>query len=96
MSTNESNITRPTLETILERINSLEERLNGRMDSLEERLDNRIHSLEERMNARFDELDIKIDRVGSVAYTTHGEMLELRADFRELNKRLQEHFPALS
>ncbi len=74
MSTNDDKVTKPTIETILER----------------------LVTLEERITVRLNELDIKLDRVGSVTHATRAEMLELRADFREWNKRLREHFPALS
>ncbi len=75
-------ITKPTIETVLERLGSLEGRLDARFVTLEERLNNKLGALEER-------LGIRLDRIESVVNTTRGEMLELRAQLRE-------HFPALS
>ena len=51
------------------------------------------------MERRFDELEsrlnVRIDRVESLASTTRGEMLALRADFTELKNSIREHFPAV-
>jgi hypothetical protein len=100
MSTNsDDKVTKPTIETVLERIVSLEERFSGRIDSLEARMNARFDGVDARfgqLDTRLDELDIKLDRVGSAAHSTRGEMLELRADFREWNKRLRERLPALA
>lgn len=74
--------TKPTIETVLERINTLEERINANVDA-------KIAALEER-------LEIRLDRIESLANTTRAEMLGLRADFKELRTQLREHFPALS
>ena len=81
-------VTKPTIETVLERMAAIEERTNQRMDAMEERLNQRIDKLELRLDSRFD-------RVESVANGTRSEMLELRADFRDWRVQLKEHFPAL-
>ena len=81
-------VTKPTIETVLERMAAIEERSNQRMDAMEERLNQRIDKLELRLDSRFD-------RVESVANGTRSEMLELLADFRDWRVQLKEHFPAL-
>ena len=81
-------VTKPTIETVLERIAAIEERSNQRMDAMEERLNQRIDKLELRLDSRFD-------RVESVASGTRSEMLELRADFRDWRVQLKEHIPTL-
>jgi chromosome segregation ATPase len=74
--------TKPTTETVLERISALDKRF-----------DERIGALEKTMNERFDSVDNEIDRVASVAHSTKAEMLTLRADFRELRAQLKEVIP---
>ena len=74
-------VTKPTIETVLERMVGMEERLNQRMDAVEVRLNQRIDGMEKG-------LGVRLDRIESVVHTTRGEMLELRADFRELNIKL--------
>ena len=81
-------VTKPTIETVLERMAAIEERTNQRMDAMEERLNRRIDKLELRLDSRFD-------RVESVASGTRSEMLELRADFRDWRVQLKEHMPTL-
>ncbi len=81
-------VTKPTIETVLERIGAMEERLSQRMDAREERLNQRIDKLELR-------LDSRLDRIESVASGTRSEMLELRADFRDWRVQLREHIPTL-
>lgn len=110
--------TKPTIETVLNRMSAMEERLSVRMDerfdAMEQRLytrmderlsgmDQRLNKLDERMilteqriNQRMskmeERLDSRLDRIESVANTTRGEMLELRADFRDLRSQIREQF----
>src|SRR6185436_637497 len=74
--------TKPTIETVLERISALDKRSESRFDQLEAQ-----------MTARFEQVDTEIDRVASVAHTTKGEMLGLRVEFRELRTQLREVLP---
>lgn len=76
--------TKPTIETVLERIIAFENRLTSRFDQFEKEV-----------AARFDSIDNEIDRVASVAHSTKAEMLTLRADFRELRVQLREGLPVL-
>ena len=92
-------VTKPTIETILERMGAMEERINQRMEAMEERTNQRMGAMEERINQRIDglelRLDSRLDRLESVASRTRSEMLELRADFRDWRVQLKEQFPAL-
>lgn len=65
--------TKPTIETVLERINVLAEE----------------------MRKGFAAINVRLDRVESLAHTTRGEMLALRADFTELRDTLKEHIPSI-
>jgi len=99
--------TKPTIETILERINAfdakfdsridqLESRVDSRIDQLEsrfDRLDNRVDQLESQITDRFEQVYTEIDRVASTVHSTRAEMLALRVDFRELRAQLKEVFP---
>jgi chromosome segregation ATPase len=94
-------VTKPTIETVLERLVALEGRLNTRFDgvdtkfsSLEERLNINLATLEERVNIKLERLDVRFDRLETVANATRGDMLELRTDIRELRGQLRGNFPA--
>ncbi len=62
------NITRPTLDTLLERINAVGEE----------------------MRAGFTAINVQLDRIESLASTTRGEMLSMRADFTEMQNEFRE------
>jgi len=72
--------TKPTLETILERINAVAQTVEG---------------LRAEMEQRFDALDVRLDRIEGVAFETKGNFHTLRADFNELRAALREHFPVV-
>lgn len=74
----DENITKPTIGTLLERMNGMEERLGARLEGLE---------------AKVEGLGDRMDRIESVANLTRGEMLELRTDFRAFRNQLKDQFP---
>ena len=86
-------ITKPTIETVLERISAFENRFVSRFEHFEKKVDERFEHFEKQVAERFDRIDNEIDRVASVAHSTKAEMLTLRADFRELRTRLREVLP---
>ena len=74
--------TRPAIETVLERINALGERMNEgfaaagtRLDKMEGRLD--------RMGERLEQMDTRLDRTQAMVH-------EMRADFREFRAQFNE------
>ena len=67
--------TRPTLETILERINAVAQEL---------------HAFRAETAKALTAVDVRLDRIESLAYTTRGEMLAMRADFIELRDEFRE------
>ena len=67
--------TKPTLETILERINDLRQHMNERFDEQKKTL---------------SDFDVRIDRIEGVVNITRGEMMNLRADFREFKQKVEE------
>ncbi|HEX8146331.1 MAG TPA: hypothetical protein VF591_03930 [Pyrinomonadaceae bacterium] len=88
--------TRPTIETVLERINALGERMNEgfaavgmRLDKMEGRLDRmgeRLDKMDGRLNQmeeHLEQMDMRLDRTQAVAH-------EMRADFREFRARFKE------
>ena len=77
MSDGEASI-RPTIETILERI-----------DALRADMERRIESLHTHVERHFDDLNMRLDRIESVAYSTRGEFVEMRADFREFRAQFK-------
>jgi len=72
--------TKPTIETVLERIQALGEQLNDRMS---------------RFERRFDSFDVRLDRIEAVGHDTQSKFHALRADFNELRNTLKEHFPVI-
>ena len=55
-------VTKPTIETVLERMGEMEERTNQRMEGLELRLDSRLDRIESVVNiTRGEMLDLRAD-----------------------------------
>lgn len=67
--------TRPTIETVLERINALGQLMNEGFAAVHTRLN--------RMDERLDQMDTRLDRTQAMVH-------ELRADFREFRARFKE------
>lgn len=84
-------ITKPTLETVLERINALGERMDAGFAAVEER----FVQVEERfvqVEGQIERMDIRLDRAESIALATRADVQELRSDFRKFSK--QQNSPA--
>jgi hypothetical protein len=75
MDTRDDAVTKPTLGTILERINSLGDEVKC--------LRNEFVIFRERV-------ELRLDRIESMTNQTRAEMLTLRADFREFRTQLKE------
>jgi hypothetical protein len=69
--------TKPTIETVLERIVTLEQGLNARITTLEQGINTRIDKMEERIG-------IRLDRIESEVKITHSELYSMRADCRRI------------
>jgi hypothetical protein len=73
--------TKPTLETILERMIQMEERLhkefNSRFDGLE---------------SRFDAMEIRMDRLEGEVHETKSLFFSMRADIKAIHVSVKEHF----
>jgi hypothetical protein len=67
--------TRPTLDTILERINALGERMDKGFAAIVMRLD--------KMDERLDQMDTRLDRTQAMVH-------DLRADFREFRGQFKQ------
>jgi archaellum component FlaC len=67
--------TKPTLETILERINDLRQEMNERFDEQKKTL---------------SDFDVRIDRIEGVVSMTRSDVMNLRADFREFKQKVEE------
>lgn len=77
--------TKPTIETVLERIGTLEVALNQRLEGFETGANDRFQKFEDR-------IDVRLDRIESEVKLTHSELFSLRADFRELKSEIGKHF----
>ncbi|HLL75558.1 MAG TPA: hypothetical protein VK421_09870 [Pyrinomonadaceae bacterium] len=67
--------TKPTLETILERIDSLRQEVDRRFDEQKKTL---------------ADFDVRIDRIEGVVSMTRSDVMNLRADFREFKQKVEE------
>ena len=68
-------ITKPTLETVLERINDLR---------------GEIVSLRTEFNTFREQVEVSLDRIESMTNLTRHEMLTLRMDFREIRAQFKQ------
>ena len=84
--------TKPTIETVLERLNALEQTLATRF---EQALTIHVDELTTRIDKLQEQINIRFDRIASEVKETHSELYTLRADFTELRRALGEHIPAL-
>ena len=78
--------TKPTIETVLLRINALGDNLQGQLTSLQ----SDVGSLRNEFQLFRGEMEIRIDRIEGMTNQTRAEMLNLRADFREWKEQLKE------
>lgn len=83
-------VTKPTVETILERINALAETLQKQITELRIQLQNDIGSVSTDLGSLRNEfyslrgeVEIRLDRIEGMTNQTRAEMLTLRADFKE-------------
>jgi hypothetical protein len=93
--------TKPTMETILERINALGEKFDAhrsdietKFDSLRDDIETRLGNFRAEVETRLDnfreEVGIRLDRIEGVTNQVRAEVLTLRADFRELRLSIKE------
>jgi len=75
--------TQPTIETVLERINALGERLSAEIAKVRTDLSGEIQSFREEVNEKLLKLDGKIDVLNE-------EFLEIKAEQKWHGKRLNE------
>lgn len=85
--------TKPTIETLLNRLADMEQGINTRFDALEQKFDaleQKVDGLEQKVDARFSEVDqrlntleVSLDRLISMASETKMEFHSMRADLRE-------------
>ena len=74
--------TKPTLETILEGIDSLRQDVSKRFDEHDRRFDEQKKILAD--------FDVRIDRIEGVVSMTRSGVMNLRADFREFKQKVEE------
>ena len=95
----DENVTKPTIETVLERMNAMEQRLGDRIGALDVSVSDRISASEQRVGERIDaleeRLDRRLDRMENLITINRSEFLELRMDYRDVRAQLKEHIPAL-
>src|SRR6266852_4791080 len=92
-------VTKPTIETVLERMNAMEQRLGDRISALDISVSDRISASEQRVGGRMDALEerlnTRLDRIENLITINRSEFLELRMDYRDVRAQLKEHIPTL-
>ena len=81
--------TKPTLETVLERIDNLRQEMNRRFDEQDKRFDGQDGRFDEQRKTLSD-FDVRIDRIEGVVSMTRSDVMNLRADFREFKQKVEE------
>jgi hypothetical protein len=94
--------TKPTIETVPERINEMRGELlgeingvRGEMNGMRGEMNGMRSEISGEIRKLRAEMQVGFDRIESIASGTRAEFLTLRADFRELKQALGEHIPAL-
>jgi cupin superfamily acireductone dioxygenase involved in methionine salvage len=81
--------TKPTLETVLERIDAVRTNLGGLREEMNRRFDEHDKRFAEQKKILSD-FDVRIDRIEGVAGMTRSDVVNLRADFREFRQKVEE------
>ena len=74
--------TRPTLDTVLERINAL----SAALDAFAQHVDQRFAQIEERLNRmeeRLNQMDIRLDRTQAMVHEMSADFAEFRGQFKQ-------------
>jgi DNA repair exonuclease SbcCD ATPase subunit len=66
--------TKPTIETIIERLNELRDEMRAGFNTV---------------NDRLERVEIRLDRVESMALEARADMREFRSDFKKFRERLK-------
>lgn len=75
-------ITKPTIETVLERINDLRSEIVS--------LRTEFNTFREEQNDFREQVEVSFDRIESMTNLTRHEMLTLRKDFREIRAQFKQ------
>ena len=75
--------TRPTLDTILERINALGKEVHGSIESLRQE----VNAFRIAVEDRLEQIETRLDRTQSIALEARADLRELRADLRNRFKQ---------
>jgi len=98
MSTDDLN-TKPTIETVLERINALAEKMDAQSTDIKKdiaELKARLDEELDKVNGRLDEQETRFDRLEKVTLHTRLECVEFRTDFKECGKQLKDLLPPVA
>ncbi|HXG67145.1 MAG TPA: hypothetical protein VNO70_18730 [Blastocatellia bacterium] len=89
--------TRPGIEAVLDRINKLDEELRGEAQKLGDELRTEVQKLGEELrggirdiHSELRRIDIRLDRLESLAHAAKSDVADLRASFKEWQDRLKE------
>jgi chromosome segregation ATPase len=87
-SSGNGSVTAPTLETVLNRINLLDEKIASRFDSVESRLD-RVESRLDRVESRLEGVESRLEGVESHFQSAITELRQdMNSGFRRVERKL--------
>ena len=84
--------TKPTIETVLERIDDFRKSVEANFDNLGNRvsnLENKVDGLEQRFDKRFDSLEKRVDSLEKITNVMRDDMLVLRMEIRDVRKTVE-------
>ncbi|MFL6215863.1 MAG: hypothetical protein ACJ74J_18415 [Blastocatellia bacterium] len=97
--------TQPTIETVLDRINALgerlsdeiqtrinalDEKLSGEIHALDQKLSGEIHALDEKLSGEIREIKVEVKLINRTFEVVAKDSLEMKARTREAEARLDE------
>ena len=88
--------TKPTLETLSKQIEDVRSEMRSEIKDVRAEIRSGIEDLRSEMRAgfaainhMFEQMDIRFDRLESVAYGAHAQVVNLRADFKEFRAQFK-------
>lgn len=81
--------TKPTIETVLERINALDQKFETRINELGQRLEARIDGVEKQVTALRSDMEAGFKHVGRKIEVLNDNFLTMQANQRDLNARVE-------
>jgi chaperonin cofactor prefoldin len=91
--------TKPTIETILERLDDFRKSVDARFEGLEGKLEKEFADFKEQVGEQIqtfrNEVEDRLDSIEKQVVVIRKDQLDMRMDLRALHLELKEHLPLL-